>query len=73
MATKKQLTGSCPCGKRHPAPTTDERVEFHGKLHDAIAAIDKAWGYANRTPAYHDLTERISEAMNDLSIIQRTI
>ena len=68
----KQISEKC-AGHAHPEPTLDQREEFHARLYDAIQSVDKAWGYANRTPAFHDLTERIAEVMNDLEAVKRAV
>jgi hypothetical protein len=60
-------------GHAHPSPTTEERAEMHAKLYDAIQAIDKAWGYANRTPSLHDMTDRIGHIMADIIDTKRTV
>jgi len=49
----------------------DERSALHQKLSDAVQAVDAAWGYANRTPSLHDLSDRISQVMADLIAIKR--
>jgi hypothetical protein len=73
MATRKNVKDEKCQGHEHPEPTTNERNELHTRLHDALLSIDEAWGFANRTPAYHDLTERLGQAMADLGQIQRSI
>ena len=70
MATRTDI---CPCGVPHTKPTLDETVEFDSRLYDALQAIDKAWGIANRTPGFHDLTERIGAVMADLTSVKRTL
>lgn len=48
---------ACCQAQRHPEPTPDQRREMENALTAAMDAVDKAWGYANRTPAYHYLTD----------------
>ena len=67
-------TEKCPCGlTTHPKATMDERQQLHDRLYAALHAIGEAWGVANTTPAFHDLTERIQEASNTLSAIKRVV
>jgi hypothetical protein len=46
---------------------------MHGKLSDALAAIDAAWALANRTPAFHDLTGLIGQVMAGLTAVKRIV
>lgn len=66
----KQQTEKCQ-GHAHPEPTTTERGDLHDKLYAAIQAVDAAWGFANRTPAFHDLTDSLGSVMAELAAIKR--
>ena len=57
----------------HPNPTMDEREQIHAGLKAAIDAVGEAYGFANKTPSYHYLTEDLTEAIVLLSRIGRTI
>ena len=73
MRRAKPASNACPCGAPHPKPTLDERDELHTRLYNALQAVDDAWSYANQTPAFHDLTDPISQVMRDLGGLKRGV
>lgn len=68
----KQQTEKCQ-GHDHPVPTPAEQDQMSAAMVEAAQAIDKAWGYANRTPSYHWLTDKLGPVMADLVRWQRIV
>lgn len=66
----KQQIEKCQ-GHAHPEPTDAEHKQMTDALAEAAQAIDKAWGYANRTPSYHWFTDHLGPMMAELVRLQR--